>query len=140
MEDGSESPTFENASLAERITGLLLRHYNSVQDTLGEGRFAPLMYTLHQEDGSEFYDAEGWSMGFMLGVELFKETWQPVLEENPEWMAPMVLLGTEEGWEELEQGEDQMERVRTAYEAIPDMVEILFQHFLPQREAAAQER
>jgi len=140
MEEGAETPMFETAEQANRISGLLLRHYNSVQESISEGHFAPLMYTLQQEDGSEFYDAEGWSMGFMLGVELFKDIWLPVIEEPSEWLAPVILLGTEAGWDELEAGEDQMDKIRAAYEAIPDMVAALFQHFLPQREAAAQER
>jgi uncharacterized protein len=144
MESGEQTPAFENVEQAETISALLLRHYNSVQDMIGEGRFAPLMYSLQQEDGSEFYDAEGWSMGFMLGVSLFQDIWLPVLDEHPEWLAPMRLLGTEEGWEQLEQMHpghaDQRPAIRAAYEIIPEMVEAIFQHFLPQREAAAQAR
>ena len=144
MEAGEETPIFDNAGQAERISGLLLRHFNSVQDMIGEGRFAPLMYTLHQEDGSEFYDAEGWSMGFMLGVSLFQDTWQPIFDEHPEWLAPMLLLGTEEGWEKLEEMHpdraDQRPAIRAAYDQIPELIETLFMHFLPRREAAAQAR
>ncbi len=140
MEAGEETPPFENEAQASRINNLLLRHYNSVQDMIGEGRFAPLMYTLEQEDGSEFFDAESWSMGFMLGVELFRDIWLPMIEEHPEWLAPVILLGTEEGWEELEESEDEREKARAAYETIPAMVETLFQHFLPRREIAARER
>lgn len=144
MEAGEETPAFENAEQAERVSGLLLRHYNNVQDMIGEGRFAPLMYTLAQEDGSEFYDAEGWSIGFMLGVSLFQDTWQPIFDEHGEWLAPMMLLGTEEGWEKLEEMHpdraDQKPIIRAAYEAIPEKIEAIFLHFLPQREAAAQAR
>ena len=144
MEAGEETPAFESAAQAERINDLLLRHYNSVQDMIGDGRFAPLMYTLQQEDGSEFYDAEGWSMGFMLGVSLFQDVWLPIFEEYPEWLAPMRLLGTEEGWEQLEEmhldGADQRPAIRAAYDSIPEMIEAIYLHFLPQREAAARER
>lgn len=145
MEEGAESPNFENIEQLNHISSLLLRHYNAVQDMIGEGRYAPLMYTLHQEDDSEFYDAEGWSMGFMLGVDRYPDIWQPIYDDHPEWLAPMILLGTEEGWEQLEEDrlaedQDMREIVRAAYEAIPQLVENLFLHFLPQREAAAQER
>jgi uncharacterized protein len=139
-EAGEETPPFESLEQANQISSLLMRHYNSVMEMIGEGRFAPLMYTLVQDDGSEFFDAEGWSMGFMLGVELFREVWIPVLEEHPEWLGPVILLGTEEGWDELEESEDEVEKIRAAYEAIPAMVETLFQHFLPRREVAARER
>lgn len=145
MEGGVESPAFENAEQVERISGLILRHYNNVQDMIGEGRFAPLMYTLQQDDGSEFYDAEGWSTGFMLGVSRYPDIWQPIYDDHPEWLAPMTLLGTEEGWEQLEEGRTEGESdlrdiIRAAYEAIPELVENLYQHFLPQREAASRER
>lgn len=144
MEAGEETPTFDNAEQAEYINGLLLRHYNSVQDRIGDGRYAPLMYELNQEDGSEFYDAEGWSMGFMLGVFLFQDIWLPILDEHPEWLAPMRLLGTEEGWKELEDTHpdhaDQRPAIRAAYDRIPEAIEAIFLHFLPQREAAARER
>ena len=144
MEAGEESPAFASAAEAELISGLLLRHYNSVQEMIGEGRFAPLMYTLAQEDGSEFYDAEGWCMGFMLGVDLFQDTWLPILEEHSEWLAPIQLLGTEEGWGELEAMHpdlaDQRPAIRAAYETIPAMVEAIYLYFLPRRQAASQER
>ena len=144
MEEGEETPTFVNVAEAERINNLLLRHYNNVQDTIGEGGYFPLMYTLHQEDGSEFFDAEGWSMGFMLGVSLFEDTWRPVLNQHSEWLAPMLLLGTEEGWEKLEEirqeNADLRPVIRAAYESIPEQIEALFQFFLLQREAAAQAR
>lgn len=144
MDAGEETPAFENVEQADRINGLLLRHYNSVQGMIGEGRFAPLMYTLNQEDGSEFYDAEGWSMGFMLGVSLFQDVWQPIFDEHPEWLAPMMLLGTEEGWEQLEamhpDHADQRPTIRAAYDSIPELIESIFLHFLPRRDAAAQAR
>ncbi len=144
MEEGEESPAFESIEQANRISGLLLRHYNSVQEATSEGRYAPLMYTLHQEDGSEFYDAEGWSMGFMLGMFLFQDIWLPILDDHPEWLAPMRLLGTEEGWKELEETHpdhaDQRPAIRAAYERIPEAIEAIFLHFLPQREVAARER
>ena len=144
MGAGEETPVFENAGQAERINALLLRHFNSVQEMIGDGRYAPLMYTMNQEDGSEFYDAEGWSMGFMLGVSLFQDIWLPILEEHPEWLEPMRFLGTEEGWEQLAEmhldGADQRPAIRAAYEAIPELIETIFLHFLPQREAAAQAR
>ncbi len=144
MEAGEETPVFENLAQAERVNGLLLRHYNSVQEMIGEGRYAPLMYEMRQEDGGEFYDAEGWSMGFMLGVSLFQDVWRQILDAHGEWLAPMMLLGTEEGWEKLEEMHpdhaDQRPAIRAAYEIIPEMVEAIFLHFLPQREAAAQAR
>lgn len=144
MEAGEKTPAFETEEQARYISGLLLRHYNHVQDMIGEGRYAPLMYTMPQEDESEFYDAEGWSEGFMLGVSLFQDVWQGVFDEHPEWLAPMLLLGSEDGWKQLDalhsEGADPRPTIRAAYESISEMIEALYMHFLPQRDAAAQAR
>lgn len=138
MEKGQESPTFTDSHQASRIIGFVMRHYNTVAASIAGGRFDPLLMELAQPDDSEFFDAEGWCAGFMLGVSTFMETWRPVLEEHPELVAPMVLLGTERGWKMLEErAQDVATRKRltqATYEAIPSAVAALHEHFKPERE------
>jgi uncharacterized protein len=139
MENGEESPTFADSQQANRIIGLLLRHYNMVSGAIAGGSFDPLLMELAQEDGSEFYDAEGWCEGFMLGVSIFPDRWRLVIKEHTELVAPMVLLGTERGWKLLEEGgsDENKRRTQEAYEAIPAAVAALHEHFRPEREQAA---
>jgi len=101
MENGEESPVFADSHQASRMIGFVMRHYNTVAASIHGGWFDPLLMELAQPDDSEFFDAEGWCAGFMLGVSMCMETWRAVLEEHSELVAPMVLLGTEKGWKML---------------------------------------
>jgi uncharacterized protein len=140
MEEGEEGPAFESLEQANYILQLLMRYYNSVLESVSNDDFAPLFYTLEQEDGSEFFDAEGWCEGFMCGVLLFADAWQDILENHAEFLAPMVLLGTEQGWEELERSEDNMQVTQDAYESISVVVGLMYDHFTQQRETESARR
>lgn len=140
MEQGEEAPTFASLEQANHILQLVMRYYNSVLAAIGNDNFAPLFYTLEQEDGSEFFDADGWCEGFMRGVFLFEEPWKPVFEKHPEYLAPMVLLGTEQGWDMLEKCADGKRAIQEAYESIAGAVALLYSHFSEQREAETRKR
>ena len=140
MEDAEDEPVFKNAEEAERITGLIMRHYNMVIQGIRHATFDPLLFELRQDDGSEFFDAEGWCEGFMLGVSVFIDAWRPVLEQHMELVAPMVLLGTDRGWRMLEESGNNKEATRQAYESIPAAVIAISEHFRPQREAMGRSR
>ncbi|OGT17156.1 MAG: hypothetical protein A2342_02660 [Gallionellales bacterium RIFOXYB12_FULL_54_9] len=140
IEEGEEEPSFSSVEQANRIMGLVMRYYNGVLDDIRHGCFAPLFYTLEQEDDSEFYDAEGWAEGFMCGVYLFKEPWTEIFEKQPVLLAPMVLLGTEAGWVLLDKSADPKRATRDAYEHIAESVSQLFEYFAEQRETQMQQR
>jgi uncharacterized protein len=140
MDEGEDKPSFASAAQANHIMQLVMRYYNSVLDTINGDCFAPLFYSLAQSDGSDFFDAEGWCEGFMCGVFLFGEPWADIFEEHIELLAPMVLLGTEHGWELLEKTPDVRQATQDAYEAIAGSVESLYAVFSAQREAEMQKR
>ncbi|OGS98105.1 MAG: hypothetical protein A3F73_11600 [Gallionellales bacterium RIFCSPLOWO2_12_FULL_59_22] len=140
MGQGEEAPEFASLEQANHILQLLMRYYNSVLSAIGNGNFAPLFYTVAQDDGSEFFDAECWCEGFMRGVFLFDGPWKEVLEKHPEYLAPMVLLGTEHGWDMLEKCADEERVVREAYESIAGVVALLYEHFGEQREGETRKR
>ncbi len=77
---GQGQPRWQSAQHAERIAGLLVRHLNTIAILLaGEPpRFAPLTYTRH-EDGKATEIVTDWCFGFLCGVKLDNEAWQPVL-------------------------------------------------------------
>lgn len=75
-ENAEEEPAFRSAEEAQKITGFVMRHYNNIIGGIRAERFEPLLYELPQDDGSEFFDAEGWCEGFMLGVSAFIEPWR----------------------------------------------------------------
>jgi uncharacterized protein len=138
MENGEGSPEFADTEQASRIMGLLMRHYNMVARSIEGGWFDPLLVEMEQPDGSEFFDAEGWCEGFMLGVSMFMDAWRAVLAEHTELVAPMVLLGTDRGWKTLEESAQDVETrkrlTRNAYQAIPKALVALREYFRPERE------
>lgn len=133
MEEGEEVPSFASVEQANHIMQLVMRYYNSVLDEIGRDNFAPLFYISAQEDGG--FDAECWCEGFMRGVFLFRESWTSVFEKHPEFLSPMVLLGTEHGWEMLDNSRDVKRTTQEAYESIAGAVTLLYGHFGEQREA-----
>lgn len=139
MDDGEEEPSFASIGQIDHIMGLVMRYYDSVLDAIGNDDFEPLFYVLEQKDGSEFFDAEGWAEGFMLGVNLFSETWGEIFEKHMEWLVPVMLLGTDDGWEMLARESDVKRITRDAYEAFADVVKLLYDHFSAQRTAQMQE-
>ncbi len=134
MEEGEDTPAFASVEQANHIMQLLMRYYNSVLTSIESDTFSPLFFNMQQEDGSEFFDAEGWCEGFMHGVFLYGEPWKEIFEEHPEFLAPMVLLGTEQGWELLEKSPDMRQTTIDAYESIADAVALLYDHFSVQRQ------
>jgi uncharacterized protein len=134
MEKAEDSPKFASIEEAGRISGYIMRHYNTVMQSINEGWFDPLLIDLVQPDESEFLDAEGWCAGFMLGITLFGDAWQTVREKHIEMVAPMMLLGTEDGWDILKSSDDEKRSIQDAYEAIPTAVAVLHAHFKPQRD------
>jgi uncharacterized protein len=140
MEEGEDAPGFTSMEQANRIMALLMRYYNGVLDAIADNHFAPMFYTLAQEDGSKYYEAEGWAEGFMLGVFLFIEPWKVVFENDQEYLAPMVLLGTQQGSELLDRSADVKQAKKEAYDSIAGAIDLLYEYFSAQRAAETRQR
>jgi uncharacterized protein len=125
MEEGVTPPSFASVEQTNHITQLVMRYYNSVLDAIANDHFSPLFYILDDES----YDAQSWSEGFMRGVYLFSEPWIEIFEKHHALIAPMVLLGTQSGWEMLETRTDSQLAIQQAYESIADTVGLLDAYF-----------
>jgi uncharacterized protein len=105
----SVSPVFADNEQAERVLSLLLRLQNSISRTLNDSptRFKPLLY--RPEDGikgresqseggrreeSAPPEASAWCEGYMTGVLLREESWEPIYgaESTRDWMLPVEAL------------------------------------------------
>jgi uncharacterized protein len=128
-ERGEDEPGFESPQDAARTLDLIMRHYASVSQAIRNDRYEPLFYLLPQDDGSDFYDAEGWCCGFILATSLFTEPWDTLFDQRPDLVAPMELLGTEHGWKMLEQSGDERRATQDAYESIANAVALIYEHF-----------
>jgi uncharacterized protein len=92
---------YESTEQAERILELIMRHMNGIIATLEDDpdAFDPLLYSMAYEgDPREYLDGEMWAYGFMDGIELCREDWQPLFDDPAakEALRPIRLLGAED--------------------------------------------
>ena len=96
-----DAPQFDTTEQAQHILDLILRHYNGIIWILqGDAdAFEPLFDTVtYLDDPREYIEAEPWAHGFMQGVALCQQDWQPLFDETQgrELLRPLHLLGAEE--------------------------------------------
>jgi uncharacterized protein len=95
-------PDFRNEQQAARMRELLLKAYDEIVLTFSVAPkdFEPL-FSVHQFKGKEVLDAEAWCWGFLEGVSLRANAWQP-LRDSPQaaLLRAIYLLGAEEIEEE----------------------------------------
>jgi uncharacterized protein len=86
---------FENETQAQKITDLMIRHFNSIVDQLQSTHGTDDIYVpalIVDENGAP--DGREWASGFMIGVNLSAEGWPALMADttlNP-MIAPMVKL------------------------------------------------
>lgn len=94
----SVTPVFQDSEQAERILSLVLRLQQSIRRTLAESptRFRPLLYhpepSAKEESGPP--EASAWCEGYMTGVLLREDEWEPLYSEDAsrDWMLPIEAL------------------------------------------------
>lgn len=93
MHAGKTEAEFENLAQAQRIPGLIMRHYNAVIRAFLEDpeSFEPIYLS-----GAEWGAAE-WCEGFLLGTRFSREAWALLMVGQPKLFTPFFRLGTDEG-------------------------------------------
>ena len=93
-------PPIADAAQARRMVGLITRLYNTIVAGLEQpdGAVIAPLWSSFEDEGVERDDAQIWACGFLTGVDLCFENWQPLLDtaEGQAWMRPLRLLGEEE--------------------------------------------
>ena len=134
-------PEFETMAQAERITELIMRRFNDVTETLHEcpESLEPLFDDLYFQ--SRFYiDGEMWAYGYMQGIELRRNHWQPLFDDSDGQKAlrPIYLLGQEEVTPEEEALTETPPQREELSKQIPDSVTWIYYFWLPYREAVTE--
>jgi uncharacterized protein len=131
-ESGEESPTFKDQTEASEVIGLLLRHYQTVNDALNDQIYEPLILERkHKRRIVPIID--GWCMGYVIGMEADLEAWQPLLDAKPELFKIIRLCGTEDGWESLERKPLTDKRHDAAADSLADSARHIHAYWLDQR-------
>jgi len=96
--DNKQEQLFESTEAEESITGLLFRHASAIaaQFETNPEEFLPLYEMFGYGEPEEREIAiEEWALGFILGMELSHEAWQPLFDEESSAMlaGPLFILG-----------------------------------------------
>jgi uncharacterized protein len=86
--------TFNAQPLLQDFLSLIMRHWNVIADTLFSGDvYLPLLL----EDESGIAHANDWANGFLRGMELCKDDWADLLndEQHGGWLVPILALAHE---------------------------------------------
>jgi uncharacterized protein len=104
QEEGEQPPEFTSEKQAKRILSLLIGHANVVAFTLTHGpqHYEPRFYA-HKIEGNGVPIIDEWCCGYVKGIALDPEGWQPLIDARPDWFEVIHLYGTKSGWERLKQ-------------------------------------
>lgn len=143
QDEGDGLPSVENTEQANRMLGLVLRHFNAIVTHFKQHphRLRPLFGSDVSDEG-EYEDAGLWAQGFLEGVKLSHAAWQPLLRtrEGQRWWKPLQLLGDDDV------STDQLELLATKAQilalnrAVVDSVLAMHAYWLPLRQAVAERR
>lgn len=138
---GQDSPSFRNREQADRILALIVRQMNGIIRSLELelDQFRPVL-DVATENGEDFDDAEMWCFGFMAGINLAREAWQPLFEAPDvlESLKPIYLLGEKNLPLEQQAAVATIQQRAALAAQIPQTVATLYKYWQPQREAAGQ--
>lgn len=124
----------------DRMTTLVFRHANDILLYLRDDpdTFEPLLYE-REEDGESIPVIDEWCTGFVKGMALDEAGWQSLMEaeEGEELLYPILLYGTETGWDELEQNPQIAARQAEFAAMLGDSVMAIMEWWLPVRKAGS---
>jgi uncharacterized protein len=136
---GNEGPQFSSLEQANQILQLVMRHMNGIiLGLMAEPQeFAPVFYERRDEQGRLCTLPEEWCTGFMQGVALRHQAWQPILEDDEaaELLIPIQLFGTDKGheWMESVPDRDDHDEREKLIAQIGDCVVALYAYWQPAR-------
>lgn len=94
-------PPMDSIEQLNHMLGLIMRHFNSIISGLEDDprEISPYWSTMtYGSDKQEYDDAEGWAYGFVEGMRLCWNDWQPLLStsQGKAWFRPIALLGEDD--------------------------------------------
>ena len=136
-------PPMDSIEQLNHILGLVMRHFNSIIAGLEDDPrgVSPSWSTMTYEgDEREYDDAEVWAYGFVEGMRLCWNDWQPLLStpQGQAWFRPIALLGEDD----FSADQDELTKTPAMRAAlalqIPQAVLDMHAHWLPLRLAVYQ--
>ena len=134
-----DAPDYRSREQAQRILELVTRHMNGIIWTLqyDADAFDPLLDSMvYEGDPREYVVGEMWAYGFMQGIELCRQDWQPLFDDPAarDALRPIHLLGAE-GLSEAEEALTRWPAQREKLAAqIAASVAAIYRFWLPRRQ------
>ncbi|MGB5535271.1 MAG: UPF0149 family protein [Thiogranum sp.] len=138
---GSEAedpmPELPSVKVFKHVVNLIMRLYNSVIMIfeIAPEEFNPTFYT-HEVEGKSYTIVDEWCSGFLQGIALANDAWQPLLDENPGILRPLQLFATPEGWAELDAAPDEAVMHAEWSSKIAPTIRAIHAYWLPYREGS----
>ncbi|HEX8962192.1 MAG TPA: UPF0149 family protein [Rhodocyclaceae bacterium] len=130
---------WESPQQEKRITSLVMRYMADIVWQLREDpdRYEPLLFEGDEEGGGAVPIIDEWCTGFIRGTELDADVWAPLFEseESREFALPMLLYGTESGWQELQDHPELERRQKEFADSLAECVLAIQDYWLPVRKA-----
>lgn len=100
--DGDDPAPFVSGKQRKKVVMLVLRHLQSIAKAWAERPQAwePIFsFADGETEDIEYADAEDWSVGFLMAVNLAPDAWEPWFDggETAALLAPVVALGSADG-------------------------------------------
>jgi len=138
-----DAPTFDTNAKAERITYLMMRHltgiiWNLHQDT---EHFEPLFdISAYDDDSREYVDGEMWAHGFMIAIDMQRDSWKPAFESKhgSKMLRPIQLLGATDVTREEEELVKTPSQREELTNQIPASIRWIYKFWAPYRHAVAE--
>ena len=138
-ESEDDAPEYESLEQAQRVLELVMRHMNGIIWTLqyDADAFDPLLDSMvYEGDPREYLEGEMWAYGFMRGIGLCRQDWQPLFDDPAarEALRPIRLLGADE----LTEAEEALTRWPAQREELTEQlagsVAAIYRFWLPRRQ------
>lgn len=135
-----DSPQFQSLEDFNHLVGLIMRLYNEVVLTFETDpeAFSPTFYQ-RTVKGNTYTIVDEWCDGFLQGIRLARDAWQPLLDSDPEMLKPLRLFATPEGWAELDAAENEEAMHAKWSRKIAPTVRAIHAYWLPYRRALSSE-
>jgi len=130
-------PEISSMKIFTRVVSLVMRLYNSVIMIfeIAPDKFSPTFY-IREVEGKTYTIVDEWCSGFLQGIALTGDAWQPLLDERPGILRPFQLFATPEGWAELDAAEDEAALHAQWSSKIEPTVHAIHAYWLPHREGS----
>ena len=99
-------------------------------------KFSPT-FNIHEVEGKSYTIVDEWCSGFLQGIALAGDAWQPLLDEKPRVLRPFQLFATPEGWAELDTATDEAAMHAEWSGKIEPTIHAIYAYWLPHREFSA---